>query len=145
MTLDSLARGEGRTITTIIKKKKHPTTNGGMQNRSSVGIHTQCVHVFARLALICMLSRCLVTKFLRRSSVRTYQKCAVGWAWPFSPPKTFLLVLLLLLMSQQSNPFHIIIGAWFSTHAGGGSVISTLGQGCHGHFLTADGHFSLVS
>ncbi len=45
-----------------------PTTNGDMQKGSSVGIHTHCMHVFARLASTCMLSRCLVTKFLQRSS-----------------------------------------------------------------------------
>ncbi len=41
---------------------------------------TRCMHVFARLAPICsMLSRCcLVTKFLRRSSV-AYYECVVGW------------------------------------------------------------------
>ncbi len=46
-----------------------PTTNGGVQNISSVGIHTRCMHFFARLAPICMLGRCLLAKFLHRSSV----------------------------------------------------------------------------
>ncbi len=52
-------------------KKKHgtfPTSNGGMQKGSSVGMCTHCIHVFAHLALICMLSRCLGTKFPHRSS-----------------------------------------------------------------------------
>ncbi len=31
--------------------------------------HTHCIHVFARLAPIFMLSRCLLTKFLHRNSV----------------------------------------------------------------------------
>ncbi len=44
-------------------------TKGGTQNGSSVGICTRCIHVFASLVLICKLSRCLVTKFLHRSSV----------------------------------------------------------------------------
>ena len=47
----------------------HPTTNGGVQNGSSFGIYTHCTYVFAHLVPICMLSRCLLTKFLRRSSV----------------------------------------------------------------------------
>ncbi len=47
----------------------YPTTNGGMQNGSSVGKFTHCMHVFARFAPICMLSLCLLTKFLHRSSV----------------------------------------------------------------------------
>ncbi len=37
-----------------------PTTNGGMQNGSPVGIvgtYSHCMHIFARLVLICMLSR----------------------------------------------------------------------------------------
>ncbi len=49
----------------------YPTTNGGMQNVSSVGICIHCTHVFARLAPICMLSWCLLTKFLHWSSVRS--------------------------------------------------------------------------
>ncbi len=40
-----------------------------MQNGSSVGICTRCVQVFAHLVQTCMLSRCLLTKFLHRSSV----------------------------------------------------------------------------
>ncbi len=49
----------------------YPTTNGGgIQNGSSVGTHTHCMHVFlSRLAAIWMLSRCLLTKSLHRSSV----------------------------------------------------------------------------
>ena len=31
---------------------RDPTTNGGMQNGSSVGICTRCIHVFARLVPI---------------------------------------------------------------------------------------------
>ena len=46
-----------------------PTTNGGMQNGSSVRMCTHCTHVFARLAQIRTLSRCLLTKSLHRSSV----------------------------------------------------------------------------
>ncbi len=58
-----------------------PTTNGGMQNGSSAGICTHCIHVFfARLALICMLSRCLVKTFLHRSSVGSLLKVrCFGW------------------------------------------------------------------
>ena len=47
-----------------------PTTNGGLQNGSSVGMRTRCMHVFARSAPICKLSRCLLTKVLHLSSVR---------------------------------------------------------------------------
>ncbi len=54
-----------------------PTTNGGMQNGSSVGIFTHCMHFFACLVLICMLSRCLLTKFLQRSSLRKFIKGAL--------------------------------------------------------------------
>ncbi len=49
-----------------------PTTNGGMQNGSSVGLYTHCIHVFACLAQICTVwsvSACLLTRFLHRSSV----------------------------------------------------------------------------
>ena len=52
-------------------KMAHPTSNGGMQNGSSVGIYifTLHVHIFAHLAPIFMPSRCSQTKFLMRSSV----------------------------------------------------------------------------
>ncbi len=40
---------------------------------------SEYVHVFERLAKICMLSRCLLTKFLHRSSVESLLLCVVGW------------------------------------------------------------------
>ena len=39
------------------------------KNGSSVGIHTHCIHIFARLAQICMPSRWLLTKFMHWTSV----------------------------------------------------------------------------
>ncbi len=60
----------------------NPTTNGGMQNGSPVEICTRCTHVFRTLfAPICMLSRCLLTKFLHRSSVGSLlgvRRCWLG-------------------------------------------------------------------
>ena len=57
-----------------------PTTKGGVQNGSSIGICAYCIHVCARLALICMLSRCLLTKFLHWSSVTSLlrSRCWLG-------------------------------------------------------------------
>ena len=57
--------------------KENPTTNAGMQNGSSVGIHTRCTHVFPHLAPIFVLSRCLVAKFLHRSSGGSLLKSAL--------------------------------------------------------------------
>ena len=51
--------------------RRYPITNSGMQNGSSVGICTHCIHGFACLAPICMLIRCLLKKILHRSSVRS--------------------------------------------------------------------------
>ncbi len=51
-----------------------PTTNSGMQNGSLVGTNTCCTHAFACLVPICMRSRCLLIKFLRRSSVESFFK-----------------------------------------------------------------------
>ena len=45
-----------------------PTTNGGMQNESSAVIYIHSIHVFARLARICKLSRCFLTNVLHQSS-----------------------------------------------------------------------------
>ncbi len=58
-----------------------PTSNGGMQNGSSVGTCPRCIHVFARLALMCMLSRCLGTKISASEIRRNFTKNAllVGW------------------------------------------------------------------
>ncbi len=60
--------------------REYPTTNGGMQNGSSVEICTHCTHVFARSSQICMLSRCLLKKFLHRSSGGTLirVRCLLG-------------------------------------------------------------------
>ena len=64
-----------------------PTTNSGMQNGSSVGLRTRCIHVLAQLAPIFMLSRCLLTKFLARSSVESLLRvrCLVGQTFEISP------------------------------------------------------------
>ncbi len=65
-----------------------PTTNGGMQTGSSVGIYARCIHVFACLAPISMLSWCLLTKFLHWSSVGSLstEHCWLG----VSPQKSLL-------------------------------------------------------
>ncbi len=60
-----------------------PTTNRGIQNGYLVGIYTRCIHVFARLAPICVLIRCLLAKFLHRSSVGSLLRvrCWLGGRW----------------------------------------------------------------
>ncbi len=45
-------REAGRCCTCTV----HPTTNGAVQNGSSVGIYTNCIHVSACWAPICMMS-----------------------------------------------------------------------------------------
>ncbi len=40
----------------------YPTTNGGMQNGSSVDIHTHCVHVFARFGADLYVQSVLIDK-----------------------------------------------------------------------------------
>ncbi len=54
-----------------------PTSNGGMQNGSSVGTCTRCTHVFACLAPTGMLSRCLSTKNYALEIKRKFIKCAL--------------------------------------------------------------------
>ncbi len=65
-----------------------PTSNGGMQDESPVGIRTNCVHVFACLAPICLLSRRLLTNFLHRSSGGSLLRvrCWLGLPPPCPPP-----------------------------------------------------------
>ncbi len=61
-----------------------------MQNATSVGIYTRGAHVFARLALICWLSRCLSTKFLHGAQSEVYQECVVGWVTTLSGCSTYI-------------------------------------------------------
>ncbi len=67
-----------------------PTTNGGMQDGSSVRICKCCIHVLARFKPICMLSRCLLTKFLHRSSVGSLLRvrCCCWLGSPFGKLST---------------------------------------------------------
>ncbi len=46
-----------KTLAFFLKPSEIPTTNGGMQNGSSVGTCTHCMHVLACFAPIGMLSR----------------------------------------------------------------------------------------
>ncbi len=65
----------------VIFLYSNPATNGGLQNGSSVGICTECTHVFAHSTSIWMLSRCLLTKFLHRRSVGSWLRvrCWLGY------------------------------------------------------------------
>ena len=60
-----------------------PTTYGGTQNGSSVGICTRCIHVFTRFAPTCMLSPCLLMKFLHWSSVGSLLRVRCWLGTPF--------------------------------------------------------------
>ncbi len=84
-----------------------PTSNGGMQNGSSVGICTHCVHVFARLMPTCMLSRCLLTKFLHRSSGGSLLRvcCWLGISICSTLPSPFFC--------EQNQPTH---PSWVRMH-----------------------------
>ena len=55
----------------------NPTNNSGMQNGSSVGIYTQCIHVFAHFAPICTLCRALINKISPSELSRKFIKSAL--------------------------------------------------------------------
>ncbi len=55
-----------------------PTSNGGMRNGSSVGIRTRYVHIFARLAPIWKVSRCLLLKISASELSLNFIECVVG-------------------------------------------------------------------
>ncbi len=57
--------------------EEDPTTNGGMQTERSVGMYTRCIHVFARSAPICMLSRCLLKENSASELRRKFIKSAL--------------------------------------------------------------------
>ncbi len=46
----------------VVLQVVNPTTNGGMQNGSSVGIYTHCMHVFAYLVPIGSAESVLINK-----------------------------------------------------------------------------------
>ncbi len=57
-----------------------PTTNGGMQNGSSVGVRTQCTHIFARLPAGLRAQWVLINKISASELSRKFIKeCVVGW------------------------------------------------------------------
>ena len=58
----------------------YPTTNGGMQNGSSVDIHTHCVHVFARFGADLYVQSMVIKKnFCIGAQSEVYWECVVGW------------------------------------------------------------------
>ncbi len=71
-----------------------------MQNGSLFGIYTHCIHIFVRLAPICMLSRCLLTKISASELSRKFIKRMHCWLgrrkinplWP-TPMRKSLTVL----------------------------------------------------
>ena len=72
--------------------------------------YTRCIHVFAPT---CMLSRCLLTKFLRRSSVGSLLRvcCVVGWV--VSVRAILLLSLSLSLsLSRLTKVFSLSVSSW---------------------------------
>ncbi len=86
---------------------------------------THCIHVFARLAPICMLSRCLLTKFLHRRSVRSLLRvrCWLGvFLRPAAQPPLFVSRIIphpsLILLSLLPSPSLIPISLATYTHTG---------------------------
>ncbi len=73
----------GCTPTERTKKKKKeatPTSNSGVLNGSLVGTCTRCTHVFVHVFVpICMLSRCLQTKFQHRGSRGSLSRARCCW------------------------------------------------------------------
>ncbi len=104
---------------------------------------TRCTHVFARLGPICTLSRCLLTKFSHRSSVRSLSRlrcwsgrrrekktrinhlaalwqngwkwCRMGWRGRHILPPVLLLPLPLPPPNGPLGPF-FFLPLFFSTH-----------------------------
>ncbi len=57
-----------------------PTSNGGMQNRSSVEICTRCIHVFFMLATNLYAQSVISNKnFCIGAQSKVYSECVVGW------------------------------------------------------------------
>ena len=59
----------------------NPTTNGGMQNGSSVGIRTHFIHVFARFGTNLHAQPVLVNKISASELSRKFIKSALSVGW----------------------------------------------------------------
>ena len=59
------------------RETSHPTTNGGVQNESSVGIRTHCTHVFARLDVDLYAQSVLIIKISASELSRKFIKSAL--------------------------------------------------------------------
>ena len=79
-----LSHGKDRNFEAIFFSIACPTSKGGMQNGSSVGIPTRCARVFARLGarFACSVDD-YQQKFLRRSSEGSLLRlhCWLGWSY----------------------------------------------------------------
>ncbi len=56
---------------------ENPTTNGGMQNGSSVGIHTHCIHVFCTFGADFFAQSVLINKISASELSRKFSKTAL--------------------------------------------------------------------
>ena len=68
------------------ERKCRPNHQRGMQNGSSIGVCTRCIHIFARLETDLHAQSVLVRQsFLHRSSVRSLLRvrCWLGWRIEF--------------------------------------------------------------
>ena len=90
-----------------------PTSNGGMQNESSVGICTRRMHVFARLAPICMPSRCLVTKISASELSQKFVKCALLGLCIVGMAVILLETLSSCYRSLNRRLFLFLLSCWF--------------------------------
>ncbi len=80
-----------------------PTSDGGMQNGSSVGIRTRCVHVFCtfRRRLVCSVGA-YWQNFCIGAQSEVYEGCVVGWA-PIAHSLFFMGSIL--IFSLRPIPF----------------------------------------
>ena len=57
-----------------------PTINGCMQNGSSVGIYTRCIHVFCTFGTDLYAQSMIINKnFCIGAQSKVYEECVVGW------------------------------------------------------------------
>ena len=86
----------------------YPTTNGGTQNGSSVGIYTRCMHVFACFGSDLHAQSVLHRQnFCSRALSEVYQECVVGW------------VSNLIYVHASNLCIYVCISAWFKKNVPG--------------------------
>ena len=93
------SRGDKKKLLQTLEGPSNPTSNGGVQNGSSVGTRTRCVHVFARLSADSYTQSAIVKqKYCIGAQAEVYLGSVVGWVVSFWELRREFIKSLLLVV-----------------------------------------------